>query len=65
MSKKRMPARDYSLGAIGADHPVFDIITWTTGQQRSRSRLGCSRPVLRVNIREGAEARFARSHFGR
>ena len=42
-------AVDYSLGAIGADHPVFDIITWTARQQGSDGRLGCSRPVLGVN----------------
>jgi hypothetical protein len=47
-------AVDYSLGAIGADHPVFDVIAWTAWQQSSRSRLGCSRPVLGVNQVEPA-----------
>src|SRR5512132_3443155 len=40
---------DYSQSAVGTDHPVFDIIAWTPGQQGSRSRLAYSRPVLGVN----------------
>ena len=51
-------AVDYSLGAIGADHPVFDVIAWTAGEQRSRSRLGCSRPVLGVNQFQPARMPF-------
>ena len=51
-------AVDYSLGAIGADHPVFDVIAWTAGEQRSRSRLGRSRPVLGVNQFQPARMPF-------
>ena len=39
-------AMDYSLGAVGTDHPVFDVIAWTATQQRSSRRLGGFRPIL-------------------
>ena len=51
-------AVDYSHGAIGADHPVFDVIAWTAGHQRSRSSLGRSRPVLGMNQVEPARVPF-------
>ena len=38
-----------SLGAIGADHPVFDVVAWTAGQYCSRSGIGHSRLVLGMN----------------
>ena len=51
-------AVDYSLGAVGADHPVFDVVAWTAGHQRSRSRLGYSRPILWVNQLQPAPMPF-------
>ena len=38
-----------SLRAIRADHPVFNVVAWTTARQRSRRGLGYSRPVLWIN----------------
>src|SRR5205823_2550831 len=51
-------AVDDSLRAVGTDHPVFDVITWTAGQQGSRGRLGCPRLVLRVNQLQPARVPF-------
>src|SRR5262249_46014870 len=40
---------DNSLGAVGADHPVFDVIAWASTQEGSRSSLCRSRPVFGMN----------------
>src|SRR4029453_3778220 len=42
-------AVNYSLGAVRADHPIFDVVAWTAAHQRSRSGLGHSRSIVRVN----------------
>src|SRR5271166_3503846 len=39
---------DSSHIAVGADHPVFNVIAGTPRQQSSGRRISCFRPVLRV-----------------
>ena len=42
-------AAHHSLGAVGADHSVFDVVARAADAQRRLRGPGYSRPVVRVN----------------
>src|SRR5215470_8899996 len=41
-------AANYSLAAVGADHPVFNVVAWTAAH-RSLGGFGHSRSIVRMN----------------
>ncbi len=42
-------AVNYSMSAIGADHPVFNVIAWPVGLQGSRRGGGGPGPIFGMN----------------